>query len=219
MIGFPRPLYRYRACQDPGAKFSSEYGLDPTTEITVLIKRGNAGDVQARERAVTLLHHELHRLAKGRAYGEGETLRPTALVNEAFLKLFGRDVEYQNRNQLLAHAALAMRQIVLHKAERAKAQKRGGPRDQLTLEDWDGSARIESDYLDLHEALAELERIQPRYAQILMLAFFAGFKNEQISEVLEISERTVYRDRLLAKAWLRKKLAAAGASPRKPGET
>lgn len=177
-----------------------------TDQLTLLIKRSSEGDEVARDQAVALIYDELHRMAKHRAWGEGETLRPTALVNEAFLKLFGDGAQYENRNHLLAHAALAMRQVVLRKAERAKAKKRGGQNRDLTLADWDGSQSLASNYLELGEALEELERIQPRPAQILTLSYFAGFTNREIAEFLDLTERTVYRDLLLARSWLKLKL-------------
>jgi len=181
-------------------------------ELTVLIKRSCEGDEAARDQAVSMIYDELHRMARRRAWGEGETLRPTALVNEAFLKIFGKDVSYQNRNHLLAHAALAMRQVVLRKAERAKAQKRGGQDRDITLAEWDGSQSITSSYIELSQALEELERIQPRPAQILTLSYFAGFTNREIAEFLDLTERTVYRDLLLAKSWLKLKLDAPSIS-------
>lgn len=185
--------------------------LVTSSELTQLIKRSNQGDENAREEVVEVIYRELHRLARSRAYGEGETMRPTALVNEAFLKLFDRETQFEDRNQLLAHAALAMRQIVLNKAVKDKAQKRGGKEPKLSLEEWDGATSLDADYLALNEALAELERTRPRYAQILTLAFFAGFKNREIAEVLEVNERTIYRDLLLAKAWLKKRIGEINA--------
>lgn len=174
--------------------------------LTVLIQRGNQGDEAARDRAVTIIYEELHRMAKRRAVGEGETIRPTALVNEAFLKLFAGETRFQNRRHLLAHAALAMRQLVLNKAAKERAQKRGGEMKNLTLQDWDGAKPLESSYLALNRALEELERIQPRPAQVLMLSYFGGFKNREIAEFLELTERSVYRDLVLAKSWLKLKL-------------
>ena len=177
-------------------------------ELTKLIQRGNEGDTAARDALVGLIYDELHRLAKSRARGEGETMRPTALVNEVFLKLFGAETQFANRNHLMAHAALAMRQLVLRKAEKAKAKKRGGSRHNLTLQDVDGSEALEANYLELNQALEDLERIQPRPAQILTLAYFGGFNNSEIAEFLDLTERTVYRDLRLAKSWLKMKLTS-----------
>lgn len=177
-------------------------------QLTLLIQRGNNGDELARERAVAIIYQELHRMAKRHARGEGETMRPTALVNEAFLKIFGGKTHFENRQHLMAHAALAMRQLVLNRAEKARAQKRGGNQANITLQDWDGSRDLELSYLELDQALEELERIQPRPAQILILSYFGGFKNREIAEFLDLNERTVYRDLLLAKSWLKMKLAA-----------
>ena len=191
----------------------SEMNLDP--DLTQLIQRSNRGDAEAREEVVDIIYRELHRLARSRAYGEGETMRPTALVNEAFMKLFEGETQFEDRNQLLAHAALAMRQIVLNKAVKDKTKKRGGDNVKLSLEDWDGATSLDADYLALNEALEELERTRPRFAQILTLAFFAGFKNREIAGVLEVNERTVYRDLRLAKAWLKKRVGEINADQKK----
>jgi len=174
-------------------------------ELTVLLDQFHE-DENARDRLLALIYQELHKMAKRYAYRAGETLRPTALVNEAFIKVFGKDSQFENRHKMFAHAALAMRQIVLNKAEAMKAGKRGGDAVRLSLQDWDGQPDLETDYEALNDVLTELEKIQPRYAQILGLCYFAGFKNKEIADIMGLSGTTVYADLRLAKAWLRKKL-------------
>jgi len=180
-------------------------------ELAVLLNRSNEGDSGAREQVLELVYKDLHRMAKRHAYKAGETMRPTALVNEAYLKMFSGQGRIQNRNNLFALAALAMRQVILNNAEKVNTKKRGGDQMKLTLQEWDQPAGIETDYEALNEALDELEKVEPRYAQILGLCYFAGFKNKEIADVLEVSESTVYKDLRLAKAWLKRKLKKSAA--------
>lgn len=178
------------------------------SDITQLLHQSNEGDFQARERVLEMLYKELHKIA--RRHGKhSETLRPTVLINEAYLKLFGNEKNFQNRENLLAYAALAMRQIVLNKIEKAGAQKRGGDAIKLTLQEWDKATSVDNDYVALNQVLEQLEEVHPRHAKMLALRFFAGFENKEIASVLEVSEATVYKDLRFAKAWVSRKLSAA----------
>ena len=192
--------------------------MDPTEDITTLLKRSNEGDAQARADVLERIYGELRRIANRHAWKVGETLRPTALINEAYLKLFKTDTQFQNRENLFAYAALAMRQVILNNAEKARAQKRGGDRTVFSLEDADGAAPFKTDVVVLNEILENLEQVHPRHARMLGLCYFAGFKTKEIARILEVSESTVTKDLRFAKAWVRKKLSAAsraddGASP------
>ena len=184
--------------------------MNQTAQITQLLKQSNEGDQSARERVLEILYKELHKIAK-RYGGRGATLQPTALINEAYLKLFGGDTNFENRDMLLAYAALAMRQVVLNNAEKANARKRGGDQVKVTLQEWDSSAAMEVDYVALNQVLEQLDQAHPRHAQMLALRFFAGFENKEIAEILHVSEATVYKDLRFAKAWVNKKLSAVGA--------
>ncbi len=186
--------------------------MDRAEEITLLLERGNQGDAGARERVLELLYDELHRMANRHAWKGGETLRPTALINEAFIKLFKNNKRFENRENLFACAALAMRQLILNNAEKARAQKRGGGQAQLTLQEWDGPTDLNTNVVALNEALEKLERVHPRHAQILGLCYFAGFKTREIASFLELSESTVTKDLRFAKVWVRKKMQDAGES-------
>ena len=179
--------------------------MDTSAEITMLLNKSNDGDEQARDRVLALLYEELHRIAK--RYKGRETMRPTVLVNEAYLKLFGNDAQFENRDMLFAYAALAMRQIVINSAQKAKAQKRGGDEVvKLTLQDWDHASDMEIDYVALDDVLSQLEKVHPRHARIICLHYFAGFKILEIADVLSVSEATVNKDLRFAKAWIKKKL-------------
>ena len=176
-------------------------------EITQLLMRSNEGDAEARERILSIIYEELHRIANRHAWKVGETMRPTVLVNEAYVKLFKNQGQFQNRDNLLACAALAMRQLILNHAEKANAAKRGGGGMVFTLEDWDGSSEMETNALELNQVLEDLERVHPRHARMLCLKYFAGFQVQEIAEILEVSKSTVEKDLRFAKVWVRKKLS------------
>jgi len=176
-------------------------------DITQLLRRSNDGDAEARNSIISLIYNELHRIAGRHKWKVGETLRPTVLVNEAYVKLFKNQGQFQNRENLFACAALAMRQLILNHAEKANAAKRGGGELVFTLEDWDGSSEAETDALELNQILEELERVHPRHGRMVCLKYFAGFKVQEIAEILEVSTSTVEKDLRFAKAWVRKKLS------------
>ena len=184
--------------------------MEKAEEITVLLERSNRGDEDARGRVLEMLYDELHRIANRHAWKVGETLRPTVLINEAYIKLFKNKAQFANRENLFAYAALAMRQVILNTAEKNQAKKRGDGQMGLTLEDWDGASPMQTDCVALNEVLEQLERVHPRHARILGLCYFAGFKTREIAEALDLSESTVTKDLRFAKAWIRKKLEALG---------
>ena len=180
--------------------------MENSEEITQLLGRSNEGDAEARDRVISLIYQELHRIAKRHAWQAGETLRPTVLVNEAYMKLFKNQAHFENRDNLFACAALAMRQLIINKAKQSAAAKRGGGEAHFTLEDGDGSAAIESEAVVLNQVLEQLEQVHPRHSKMLGLCYFAGFKNGEIASILEVSESTVVKDLRFAKVWIRKKL-------------
>ena len=162
--------------------------------------------MDARDRLFQIVFDEMYRMARIQGRGSGETLRPTALMNEAYIKLVKSNASFENRQKSFAHAALAMRQIVLNTAEGARAQKRGSGGPKITLQDWDSKDEADITVEDLHEALENLEKMKPRLAQIITLHYFAGFKILELAEVLGISERTIYLELKVAKSWLGEQL-------------
>ena len=178
-----------------------------TSGMTQLLKLSHEGDQVAHEQVLQFLYDELHQMARRQVGLRGETLRPTALVNEVYIKLFKGRPLFEDCEKLLAYAAVAMRQVIVNYAQREKAQKRGGDRVQVTLNECDGTADSDLDFVALNQALEQLEKIHPRHARILGLYFFAGFKNSEIAHILEVSEATVYKDLRFAKAWVLKKLS------------
>jgi RNA polymerase sigma factor (TIGR02999 family) len=177
-----------------------------TEEITGLLNKVAEGDEQAAALLIPLVYKELHRLAIHRLRNErpNHTLQPTALVNEAYLKLAGqRDAKWQNRAQFFAVASQAMRRVLVDYARTQKRTKRGGPLQRVTLEDvCVVSPQVSDEVLAVNESLERLEQIDPRQARIVELRYFSGLSTEEAAEALGISARTVIREWNVAKAWL-----------------
>ena len=177
----------------------------PPTDVTLLLDAIRSGDESAYERLVPLIHDELHGLARARMHSErdGHTLQPTALVNEAYIRLVSSDVRWQNRAHFFAAAAEAMRRVLVDYARQRQAQKRGGGLERITIERanlaGDGP---DADLLALNDALEALEERDGRLARVVRLRYLAGLNIEQTAEVFEVSPATVKRDWTYARAWL-----------------
>lgn len=187
---------------------------DSAGEVTRLFFDWRAGDRAALEELTPLLYGELHRIAARllRTERADHTLEPTALVNEAYLRIFGaptdagasaRPVELTNRVHFFALASRVMRNILVDHARRRNTQKRGGGRAHLALDEakLPGVGRPD-DLIALDEALVELEEIDPRKSRIVELRFFGGLTLDEVAHVLEMSPRDVWEQTELAKAWL-----------------
>jgi RNA polymerase sigma factor (TIGR02999 family) len=180
-------------------------------DVTRLLQRWGAGDAQAVEELLPLLYDELRRLAAAymRRQPMGHTLQPTALVNEAYLKLAGQDsLSFANRAGFFALAAKAMRQLLVDHARAHHAAKRGGDAVRVTLDE--GVASVPSrdvDFADLDAALEELGRLDERQARIVELRFFAGLGIEETAAALSLSPATVKREWATARAWLYRRLS------------
>jgi RNA polymerase sigma factor (TIGR02999 family) len=182
-----------------------------TDEVTRLLRDWGSGDQQALEKLVPLIYDELRRLAHNFLYRErpGHTLQTTALVHEAYLKLIDqRDARWQNRAHFFAIAAQAMRRILVDSARRHAAIKRGGPAENLPLDEA-ANVSLEPDpiLLPLDEALSRLAETDPQQSRIVELRFFGGLTIEETAEVMKLSADTVKRDWAMARAWLRQALA------------
>jgi RNA polymerase sigma factor (TIGR02999 family) len=181
--------------------------------VTQLLLEWGAGDRDALDRLLPVVFDELRRLAGAylRRERADHTLQPTALVNEAYLRLVDqRNVGWQNRAQFFGIAANLMRQILVDHARRRDAEKRGGSnRQRLSLTQAERIAREqEVDVLALDEAMERLAAFDPQQARIVELKFFAGLTIEETAEVLGVSHATVEREWKLARAWLRRELSA-----------
>jgi len=150
-------------------------------------------------------YQELREMARMqfRIQPDSHTLQPTALVNEAFMKLSKGSGELPDDHQhMLCIVSRAMRQVLVDHARQKQSLKRGGDRGvRYTLSDIDSETK-QWDILDLNDALDRLKEFEPRQSQIVELRFFGGLSVEQVAEEIMLSERTVYLDWQMAKAWL-----------------
>lgn len=179
--------------------------------ITQLLIDWGKGDQAALERLMPLVYSELRRLASNylRRERAEHTLQPTALVNEAYLKLVDqRNAKWQNRAHFFGIAAQLMRRILVDHARQRQAVKRGGVEQQrLSITSAEAVMKQpEIDLLALNEALEELAEMDPQQSRIVELKFFGGLSIEETAEVLGISHATVERDWKMARAWLRRQL-------------
>jgi len=186
--------------------------MEPPERVTQLLVDWSNGDESALDKLMPVVYDELRRLASNylRRERAGHTLQPTALVNEAYLRLVDqRQARWQNRAQFFGVAAQLMRRILVDHARVRQAQKRGGSdQQQLSLSHADQVAqKPDVDLLALHEALNQLAEIDEQQARIVELRFFGGLTIEETAEVIGISHATVERDWTMARAWLRRELS------------
>ncbi|MCW5982869.1 MAG: sigma-70 family RNA polymerase sigma factor [Bryobacteraceae bacterium] len=184
--------------------------MEASGAVTRLLSLVRQGDGEAREKLFVEIQAELRRIAGRQLRREtpGRTLQPTALVNEAYLKLAGHlDLEWANRAHFFAVAARAMRQVLIDRARERLAQKRGGGADRTTLTGAALGFEVELDeMLALNEALDRLEKLDPRLRQVVEYRFFGGLEEKEIAELLGVTTRTVERYWTRARAWLYKEL-------------
>ena len=178
--------------------------MSDVTRILTEIESGKASTVDL----LPVVYNQLRALAARELAHEkpGQTLQPTALVHEAFLRLVGEqhDRHWNGRNHFFMAAAEAMRRILVDNARRKDALKAGGGRRRVPLPDVAGRRHASQlDLLALHEALERLEHTAPRRAQLVKLRFFAGLTLDQAAHVLQISISTADDDWAYAKSWLR----------------
>ena len=190
---------------------------DPTMpaahEVTRLLGAVRRGEADAIDRIYPHVYDELRSVAQRQLRRErpGHTLHPTALVHEAYIKLAGGGMDATNRAHFLAIAARAMRQVLVDHARRRDARKRGGEWHATTLTD--GSAKIEVDPAEMLALDRALDQLDERQRQVVECRFFGGMEETEIAEALGISERTVRRDWVKARAWLYRELYPEAQSP------
>jgi RNA polymerase sigma-70 factor (ECF subfamily) len=170
----------------------------------------NAGDESGLDRLIPVVHDELRKMARRLMARERpeHTLQPTALVNEAFLRLIDlKQIQWQNRAHFLAMAARIMRRVLVDAARAKGYGKRGGAARTVVL-DVDRIATPDTglDVVRLHEALDALTKIEPRKSQVVEMRFFGGLSVEETAEVLGVSRDTVLRDWKFARVWLAREL-------------
>ena len=170
-------------------------------------------EIQTTEQLLPLVYAELRRLAAHKMAGEnpGQTLQPTALVHEAWLKLGGEENrQWRNRNHFFAAAAEAMRRILLDNAKRKLRVRHGGGQQRVNLDDCATAADSEADHiLAVGEALEKFAEIDPQRAEVVKLRYFVGLSFAEAAEVMGISEPTAKRYWSYARAWLYEEIRTA----------
>ena len=182
-------------------------------DITQLLQAAQQGNREAADQVVTQLYADLQRLARRhmREAGQMTLLDTTALVHEAWLKLSGANgTGFPDRRHFLAYAAQAMRSVVIDLVRARQAERRGGGLAHLTLDTAlvDQIPHGDTDILRVHEALDELAQLEPRLAQVVEMRYFAGLREVEIAQALNVTERTVQRDWQKARLFLSVALGA-----------
>ena len=184
-------------------------------DVTQLLKNWEAGDPDASARLMPLVYEELRRLARSylRRERSNHTLQATALVHEAYLRLVdNQQTTWQDRAHFYGIAARVMRRILVEHARAHNAAKRGGLQEKLSLDEArDLPTNQPVDLVALDGALENLARAYPRKSEVVELKFFGGLEAKEISEVLQVSEKTVLRDWNFAKLWLCRALSENAA--------
>ena len=183
------------------------------SDVTRILNRVQQGDPNAAQELLPLVYDELRKLAAQKMANEppGQTLQPTALVHEAWLRLGGDDqTAWQNRAHFLAAGAEAMRRILVENARRKLRLKRGGGQERVVMEESAIEAPAEDEkVLQVHEALEALATEDPEKAQIVKLRFFVGLSHQEIAALLGVNEKTVRRHWEVAKVRLFQSIKAA----------
>lgn len=186
--------------------------MSETRAVTQLLGEWRSGDRQALDRLTPIVYEELRRLARHymRSERSDHTLQATGLVHEAFARLAGAEVPWQDRAHFFAVAARLMRRILIDHAKARRSEKRGGGARHTSFEDRQPAPAEEpADLLDVDEALTRLSTVDARKADALVLHYFGGLTHDEIAQALDISAATVDRDLRLAKAWLKNELRHA----------
>jgi RNA polymerase sigma factor (TIGR02999 family) len=169
------------------------------SQLTVLLGRVQAGDRAARDALFAAAYAELHRLARARLRdgGRDSVLDTTCLVHESYLRFVNSgELKAEDRRAFFAYASQVMRSVIVNSVRERLADKRGGAQRPLTLSTTLGMnvADGEETVLRVHEALEDLEKAQPRLAQVAQMRYFGGYSEQEIAETLDVTERTVQRD-------------------------
>lgn len=186
------------------------------SEITLLLQRWRDGDQDALEAIAPLIYRELRQIAGRRLRGErgDESMRPTGLVHEAWLRIAGHDGAFDNRRHFFAHAALAMRSVLVDRARRLRALRHGGEARGVALGTAAGAAADPRDALldgiALGEALDRLHTVAPDASATATLRFLCGHTIDETAEVLGVSAGKVKKDWAFARAFLRRELSRGG---------
>ncbi|MBS1834512.1 MAG: sigma-70 family RNA polymerase sigma factor [Acidobacteria bacterium] len=187
------------------------------SSVSILLARWRGGEADALQALTPLIYENLKQIAARYMAGEnaGHTLSATALVHEAYLRLLGAEVSWQDKSHFLAIASREMRRVLVDHARSNKRQKRGGEWFRVSLNDIDHAKEANTlDVIAIESALLHLEQIDERKAQVIDLMVFGGLTAVEAAHVLQVSEVTVRREWRMAKAWLHHELLASSTSRR-----
>ena len=183
------------------------------SDATVLLSAIEQGEPEAAEKLLNLVYEELRRLAASKMAREapGQTLQPTELVHEAWLRLTGAaNPKFENRAHFFSAAAEAMRRILIDRARRKLASKHGGGYERIDLDGQDLAApEADQQLLAVHEVLDKLAEVHPVQAEVVKLRYFAGMTNDEIADVLGISVTTTKNYWVFARTWIFLKISKA----------
>jgi RNA polymerase sigma-70 factor, ECF subfamily len=182
--------------------------------VTRLLQQWSGGDKQALDELMPLVYDQLHKLAANCMRGErgDHTLRATALVHEAYVRLVDSDVAWQNRVHFYAVSARVLRNILVDHAKAHHRQKRGGNAEKISLDDAVlVGPETPAGVVEVDEALQRLAAHDQRKSEIVEMLFFGGLTYDEVAEALKISPATVQRELKMAKAWLHRELAQKSA--------
>ena len=187
----------------------SDEGGRAAGDVTQLLREWRGGDERALDALAPMVYDDLRRLAGHYMGAEraSHTLQPTALVHEAFMRLVGTEVPWQDRAHFLSVAARSMRRILVDHARSRGRKKRGGEAPHLPLEKVDAPVpEAGAEILELDDALERLKQLDERKARVVELVYFGGLTQVETGEVLEVSVATVERELRQARAWLHREL-------------
>jgi len=179
-------------------------GMTDHNSITGLLRQWSSGDTAALDELSPLVYQELHRIADYFMRGErkSHTLQPTALVNEAFLKLLGSEINWNDRKHFYAVAARQMRRILVDYTRARKRKKRGSDYLRVTFDENRLAGDSSLDILEIDDVLGKFQKLDPRKHDMLELYYFGGLTIKEIAKFYELSTRTVQRELRVAEAWL-----------------
>lgn len=194
----------YNYTRDDKKRLSS--GMSKPEPITVLLQQWQQGNTKVLDVLSPLVYQELHRIANHYMRGERKThtLQPTALINEAFIKLLGSDVNWHDRKHFFAVAARQMRHILVDYARAKERKKRGADYKRVAYEEAIFPEKSNDSILELDDALHALKNIDQRKHDVVELYYFGGLEIKEIADHFELSSKTVQRELRMSEAWLKK---------------
>ena len=182
--------------------------------VTQMLLAWGEGNEAARDELIPVVYDQLHRIARNHLRRErpGHTLQTTDLINEAYLRMVGQSVPWQNRNHFFGIAARLMRQILVDHARSRQRLKRGENPQHVSLTSAEDELETGADLLALNEALETLSEVDPQKGKIVELRFFGGLTIEETAQVLRVSTPTIERGWRAARAWLQTELVCSGSA-------